>query len=690
MRISVLLLAIASSTQATWLRWSVNRELVWAAQETGLVTNIDQTTGWTPIPTPAPGLRKDSEIVLDLLRRDTKQTNWTNSQTCGWLSGISSSALACGNDFSCVTNAQHAVACASGTLSPFFSACLDYSAFKAGSCLSLDGATGCCQEATQPACGTYIWTGSPHRYMYRCFDKPSIFTVLDVPQFVIDASIFSQTHTTPKPTTTSASGTATNAPGSGSGSGPGTHPAGGGSNSGTALPGSGSSPGDGSGSGSTTNNSSSPGSSNIPVIVGAALGGLVGLLLLLLLLWCCLRRKAKGKLGLGFTRNKKNKKVDNSSNMLHSMKIKAAAAGGRGHSSGSDSSSVMPVAQQQTQHHYYHNQEEHHYHSKGQADPLPGQQPVSVSQIVNEHSRQPSVSTSVHMTAPSNSGDGPHHVLGGVIPLGHQQDERGQSPQSRSSVPLNKGFSRPVSGYTTLNEGSTHTRRVSSSRGGHPQYVVGGIVPMGNHPNEQQPQNQQYLQPQMQPVNHFHIYYGPAPQQNGQCISSPVLSSQNTATNSTNPSVRTRGGRKSDALDEMHSQSRSHSYSRSESHSRPHSPPGQMQINIQAQAYAQSHAQSYSQSEKERRERSPSRERGRDLTRQRIYDEHDHDHRYGRGYSRGDDDGHKNKNDGDVSAVSPSTSIRRSPSPDEDFYDGEWRGTGAGAAPGGPGYRQSM
>lgn len=49
----------------------------------------------------------------------------------------------CGNGFTCATNDDNAVACASGTLSPFYTACLDYRAFKAGSCLSLDAATGC-------------------------------------------------------------------------------------------------------------------------------------------------------------------------------------------------------------------------------------------------------------------------------------------------------------------------------------------------------------------------------------------------------------------------------------------------------------------------------------------------------------------------------------------------------------------
>ncbi|KAJ2989190.1 hypothetical protein NUW58_g3600 [Xylaria curta] len=190
MRSAVLLLASSSCAHAAWLRWSANSEVVWPAQETGHVTKSNQI-GWTPIPTPAPGVRKDGEVVLDLLKRQTSKTDWTNSETCGWFSGISSSAILCGNGFTCATNSDHAVACASGTILPFFTACLDYAAFKAGSCDNLDAATGCCQQETEPACGTYLWTGSPQRFMYKCFERASIISVLDVPQFVVDACIIS-------------------------------------------------------------------------------------------------------------------------------------------------------------------------------------------------------------------------------------------------------------------------------------------------------------------------------------------------------------------------------------------------------------------------------------------------------------------------------------------------------------------
>lgn len=53
------------------------------------------------------------------------------------------SPVTCGGEFTCKTNSDHVVGCVSGTISPFFTACLDYSAFKAGSCSNLDAATGC-------------------------------------------------------------------------------------------------------------------------------------------------------------------------------------------------------------------------------------------------------------------------------------------------------------------------------------------------------------------------------------------------------------------------------------------------------------------------------------------------------------------------------------------------------------------
>ncbi|KAI1421348.1 hypothetical protein F5Y12DRAFT_34387 [Xylaria sp. FL1777] len=486
MRSTTLLLAALSCAHATWLRWSVNREPVWAAEETGHITDGDQN-GWTPIPTPAPGVRSDGDVVLDLLRRQTSTTNWTNSQTCGWYSGISSSAFECGADFTCATNSDHVVACTSGTFAPFYSACLDFSAFQAGSCASLDAATGCCQQAAQPACGTYLWTGSPERSSYKCFETASILTMLDVPQFVVDASLFSKTHTTSTPTVTGSSAAA-----DGSASAPDST---GGSDSG-------SNGGQGnSGSGSDTNKTAN----NIPIIVGSVIGGVIGLLLLLLLLFC-LHRKAKGKLGLSYTRNKHNKQKDQSTKAYHTANITAAAAKARS-SSGSDTMAAIPIPSQQPQNHYY-NQEQHHYHPQAQSQPLLYQQ-------------QP---------APT------------------QYQAGGQQP-----------VSQPVSMSYTVNEGATHVSQPSyshstsytavpatSSSGAPPQFVVGGVVPVSQHSTDKQQYQQLQVQPQfqqqaqqqqqgvptqLQPVNHIHIHYAPPAQNAQQVAAYPSSHSSNSTPN---------------------------------------------------------------------------------------------------------------------------------------------------------------
>ncbi|KAI0491018.1 hypothetical protein F4859DRAFT_31360 [Xylaria cf. heliscus] len=543
MKSAILLLASSSCAHAAWLRWSVNREAVRPAQETGRFTESSQL-GWTPVPTPAPGVRSDGEVVLDMLKRQTSKTDWTNSETCGWFAGISSSAVMCGGGFTCATNSAHAVACASGTISPFFTACLDYSAFQAGSCANLDAATGCCQQETEPACGTYIWTGSPERFMYKCFERASIVSILDVPQFVVDASLFSKTHTTPTPTITP-SKTATNS-GSDSasptdktgGSNPGSGGADPASGSSTGTPASGSNGSDGS---NGSNGSSS--SNNTPVIVGSVIGGVAGLLFLLLLLLCCLRRKTKGKLGLGFTRNKKSKKEDNSSKAYHTTNITAAAAKGR-NSSASEGTTTMPVPVQQ---YHYHHQEQQHYHPRAQLQPqfqpqnlhlqqnqqppqyqgATGGQPISMSYTVNEsstHVSQPSYSREVsHTTVPaamatgsSSSGTPSHVVLGGILPIPYNSNEKQQQNQQQQQQQQQPQpyFQQPPQGQ--------------------PQFQ------QFQPPMPQQQQQQQGMPSQLQPVNHIHVYYAPPAQQGASTTSSQYASPA--------PDTHMRGGVMPDAL----------------------------------------------------------------------------------------------------------------------------------------------
>ncbi|KAI0546671.1 hypothetical protein F4679DRAFT_575341 [Xylaria curta] len=630
MKFAIILLASSSCTHAAWLRWSVNREAVRPAQETGRVAESNQI-GWTPIPTPAPGVRSDGEVVLDMLKRQTSKTDWTNSETCGWFAGVSSSAVLCGDGFTCATNSDHAVACASGTISPFFTACLDYSAFQAGSCDNLDAATGCCQQATEPACGTYIWTGSPERFMYKCFERASIVSILDVPQFVLDASLFSKTHTTPTPTITP-SKSATNSKsdsasspdktgGSSPGSG-GADPASG-SSTGTPATGSGADGSGGSNGSNGTNGSTSPnGSNNTPIIIGSVIGGLAGLLLLILLLLFCLRRKTKGKLGLGFTRNKKNKKEDNSSKAYHTTNVAAAAAKGR-NSSGSEGTTAVPVPMQQREYHYY-NQEQQHYYPQAQAQPqfqpqtlhlqqhqaqqpLPppqyqgpaGGQPVSMSYTVNEgptHVSQPSYShdpshaamqTAMPTGSTSSSGAPSRFVVGGILPIPYNSNEKQQNQQQQPY------YQPPPQGQ--------------------PQFQQ-----FQQPPSQQQ---QQGIPSQLQPVNHIHVYYAPPAHPAEQGASNPSSQFASPA-----PDAQMRGGVVPDALGLF---------------MQPHP--------------EQSHARGSSQ------DRGQTQQSGRGQEQDSIPAYY--------GHSR------------DVSAVSSASRRNRSPSPDA---DAEW------LAARGPGYRQSM
>lgn len=361
-------------------------------------------------------------------------------------------------------------------------------------------------SATEPACGTYIWTGSPERYMYKCFERASIVSILDVPQFVVDASLFSKTHTTPKPTTTSSKPSEpSEVASSDSASPPDNTEAGkpGGSKSDSALAGP---------TSSSAPTSSTSSSNNTPVIVGSVIGGIAGLLLLLLLLLCFLRRKVKGKLGLGFTRNKKNKKEDNSSKAYHTTNLSAAAVKGRT-SSSSETTTAVPMALQQQPQHHYHSQEQYHYHPQAQTGPQFQPQQLNLQQ----HQHQPP-----------------------------------PPPQYRGPV-----GGQPVSMSYTVNEGATHAPQSSyshstsyenvpstSSALGEPSRVfVGGVLPMTHSSSEkqpeqyqqpqqqsqpqpqlyyQQPQQQQGVQSQPQPVNHIHVYYAPPgqPTQQGSSVAS--------------------------------------------------------------------------------------------------------------------------------------------------------------------------
>ncbi|ETS82817.1 hypothetical protein PFICI_04693 [Pestalotiopsis fici W106-1] len=279
MRSLLLIACAAGSTSAAWLKWTDHSTPTWKPpQETGVADIAGSTTGWTPKPTQGPGHRSKSEVVLELLRRDAT-TDWTNSKTCGWFSGISSQPWTCDGNQVCATNSEHAVACVSGDYNPFYVTCLNREAYEQGSCADAGPKTGCCSEATASECVTYMWTGSPVRSQFKCGTATAITTLLDEPQFVIDASISASkaSESASKASASAASESASRATLSTSTLSDGTvvvttaNPL-------TSAP-----------VVSTTSNNTT----NVGAIVGGAVGGLVFLILLLLL--CCCRRRRKSK-----------------------------------------------------------------------------------------------------------------------------------------------------------------------------------------------------------------------------------------------------------------------------------------------------------------------------------------------------------------------------------------------------------
>ncbi|KAI1450102.1 hypothetical protein F5Y02DRAFT_427951 [Annulohypoxylon stygium] len=202
MRFSALVVVAAAfgcAVRADWLRWSDGGD--------GQVTAIPRETvtlssyspdGWTPKPTVAPdAIQPEAGRVLEVLKREVSTSSWINEKTCGWIAGAQSSSFGCGENATCVTNANHIVACATGTYSPFYSMCLDYDAYTSGSCKNEDSSTGCCMDSAYPACVTYQWIEPPHRSMYRCWKTPTIITMLDKPEEIEDHPTQSATSTFP-------------------------------------------------------------------------------------------------------------------------------------------------------------------------------------------------------------------------------------------------------------------------------------------------------------------------------------------------------------------------------------------------------------------------------------------------------------------------------------------------------------
>jgi hypothetical protein len=89
MRSLLALAALSCVANAGFVKqfWDLNGRDLAAPRETGAFFRADESQGWTPKPTAAPGGISESEAVLELLKRggDKRATNtFENAHTCGW------------------------------------------------------------------------------------------------------------------------------------------------------------------------------------------------------------------------------------------------------------------------------------------------------------------------------------------------------------------------------------------------------------------------------------------------------------------------------------------------------------------------------------------------------------------------------------------------------------------------------
>ncbi|KAH8775207.1 hypothetical protein F5883DRAFT_256563 [Diaporthe sp. PMI_573] len=274
---------------------------------------------YAPEPTQPP-----SKAVVELLLHRRQRTDssassdntWENDQTCGWHSGISSQPYVCESPLSCSTNTGDVVACATDGLEQFYTVCLNYEAVQSSKCTSAGPQTGCCQNADQPECGTFVWTGTPARSMFKCFPTATLISMLDEPQFVIDASRSSAAASSSSAAAASRSSAEA---ASQSRNGPSTvvattTAADGSTSTVTSVIGSdaSASAGAGAGSGGGNGGGDGGGSNNAGAIAGGVVGGTAFLALLALLLWYLMRKNNKFTLALcgGNRKTKKEKNVD--------------------------------------------------------------------------------------------------------------------------------------------------------------------------------------------------------------------------------------------------------------------------------------------------------------------------------------------------------------------------------------------
>jgi hypothetical protein len=268
---------------------------------------------YAPEPTQPP-----SKAVVDLLLHRRQRTDsssppsssdntWENGQTCGWYSGISSQPYSCQSPLSCSTNTDDVVACATDGLEQFYTVCLNFEAVQSSKCTSAGPQTGCCQNSDQPECGTFVWTGTPARSMFKCFPTATLISMLDEPQFVIDASRSSAAASSSSAAAASRSSAEA---ASRSRDGPSTVVA-------TTTAADGSTSTITSVIGGVPSASAGPGnggnsSNNAGAIAGGVVGGTALLALLALLLWYLMRKSNKFTLSIcgGNRKTKKEKTVD--------------------------------------------------------------------------------------------------------------------------------------------------------------------------------------------------------------------------------------------------------------------------------------------------------------------------------------------------------------------------------------------
>lgn len=271
---------------------------------------------YAPQPTPPP-----SKAVVDLLLHRRQRTEsssssnnfWENDQTCGWYSGISSQPYRCESPLSCSTNTEDVVACATDGLEQFYTVCLNYEAVQSSKCTSAGPQTGCCQDADQPECGTFVWTGTPARSMFKCFSTATLISMLDEPQFIIDASRSSEAASSSSAEAASRSSAEA---ASQSRNGPSTvlattTAADGSTSTITSVIGGGASASAGAGAGGGSGGGDGGSSTNTGAIAGGVVGGIAFLSLLALLLWYLMRKNNKFKLSIcgGNRKTKKEKNV---------------------------------------------------------------------------------------------------------------------------------------------------------------------------------------------------------------------------------------------------------------------------------------------------------------------------------------------------------------------------------------------